>query len=357
MKLKKHEEEYFECIKNYIGNNLKNFIKSLISSITNEKKIIQCEKFLNAFKLECEKQKDEYFLEEDFDLFIKSNDENYINLNDKTIRRIIKNNQSTYIFLCLLVAFVNTCLKLKKNYEFVKNIMILEYPTIYCRASLTKRIANKINVLQMKNFCSFVFSTHSSQLFFEIANSLRLSYTKDDFNNKFLIAQGLKINEKLKYRLIENNFTQEGINSRNLEIIINCCFSENVILVEGLKDYELANQIIKNNNQLNDYLCDVYDCNSKGEVIKVYTYLWQHKIIEPFAFVDIDNDPPDSLKAKFTINNKESFFYAFDTTLEEETKDSNPSSKNNLKWYTFQNIQKCQHIKISLMQFMNILIE
>jgi hypothetical protein len=85
-------------------------------------------------------------------------------------------------------------------------------------------------------------------------------------------------------------------NYRDLSNLSKTLFSSNVILLEGILDNTLINEIITNNNndeKLQNQYYTILDCAGKGNIKKIYNAISDLNLLELiklFLFYDLDNE-------------------------------------------------------------------
>ncbi len=327
----------------FIGE-IRRFINGFFSKkmIIKDKELIHNIKDTNIFLNDLVnyglKNKDEYFKNEILSAF-KIDDNlknNIINIefitNEKILLKI--SGQGMYSLLKFCSIIIEKCFQNNDYNKTVKTILIIDEPEKYCHKSLIKKISNIL--FKLFNLNVFViFSSHSDFL----VNEIILRFRKEGNENFFLFNHNYPNNNDANIieivdfisKLNNYNFSNKvkSISRREQKIIVSSFFDENIILVEGLKDYEFASYIIQN-NEFDSYYFSIYDCEGKENVKKMKQIISDlNKEKNIFCFVDRDEDEP------IEDNN----FYEFVPNLEKVINDPNAGKKNNLDFYTQQNIQ------------------
>ncbi|MGL4647578.1 MAG: TOPRIM nucleotidyl transferase/hydrolase domain-containing protein [Mycoplasmoidaceae bacterium] len=253
-------------------------------------------------------------------------------------------------------------------------VFILDEPEKFLHPTLIKKVSYLLFDLY-KNFNISIISVTHSPLF--------LNFTmQESIRNKSLASIYKFIRNKEKYcddsendykNVIEVDINKiEELNYRERENIWNSLFSENIFLVEGLKDYEFLSVFLEN-IFINKYYF-IIDCSGKQGVLKMYEFINNiFNINKCFLLFDCDSKENNIDKIeKFTTENglesdeakikieenklKKSnefktklldyeFFYEFMDNLEEEIKDYK-RNKHDMTYITMDNIKEMYNYEL-----------
>ncbi|MGL4647577.1 MAG: ATP-dependent nuclease [Mycoplasmoidaceae bacterium] len=239
-------------------------------------------------------------------------------------------------------------------------IFIFDEPEKFLHPTLMKKVALLLFDLYYKEKVNIILSTHSPFfLNFIMEESIRNKVNIETY--KFMNDDSIlevKLNNELNYRERKN--------------IYESLFSENIFLVEGLKDYEFVSLMLKENFAKQYYL--IIDCYGKLNVKKMHDYInKKFHINECFLFFDRDyyerndfriSDHASKKKIGFERAKKEieskrkssadnirknlanyPFYYEFIDDLEEEIRD-HKRNKHDMTYITMDNIKKMDNYEL-----------
>ena len=262
---------------------------------------------LNSFKL------DENIKEHQIKVEILNNDKNKIN--------DYSSGQGMYSLLKL-------CYLVIKNHsqQGQKTILIIDEPEKHCHKTLIKKIFNMLYELYSLDL-RIIFATHSDYLLSECVSKFRSNETDKNY---------IFYHSKNNIKNISNIFEYiKKTNRKEQEIIVSSLFDENIILVEGLKDYEFL-KIILSENELNSYYCSIYDCGGKTCVKKIKEIISNLDIDKNVrCIVDADKDAP--------IDDKD--FYEIKPNLETAIEDPKFDKKSDISFYSYENLKDKKEYK------------
>lgn len=362
---KKDDEKYSANIKKFI-NKLFGLIQIPFSEEI-EEKIQKANDFIKKFYDEIEKNsKNNKYFKNEIKNIIKSK---YEDNNDKFLsdeffeNDDISKNQSikessTGEGVFSILSFCLYFLKTLESEEILNNeykhLIIIDEPEKFCHVSLVNKIAKILYEFLTLNV-SIIFTTHSPEIIFQIYRSNR---TK---NNKNI--EMYKTLDNYEYKLVpvisQNN---SGTNSREMKILINALFDENVFLAEGLKDYELVCEIM--DNDFENYFYNVYDCSGKKTIEKIAKKMIELQINSKiFVLFDKDFDPNQPETSNNYVQEIKKLglsFYEFDNEIEDFLNSggggNNKSKKNdlsNIHYSKIKNLKKYPDLKKEIEDFLN----
>ncbi|MGL5630377.1 MAG: TOPRIM nucleotidyl transferase/hydrolase domain-containing protein [Mycoplasmoidaceae bacterium] len=302
------------------------------------------EKIVENIKL----NNDEYFEKSIAEGIICDNTKNdddckYFNFSNNRWTKDLGNGSEVYTLLKFLLEIIKAfrCVADPKNE--IKTILFINEPEIYCHPSLIKRIFRIFRKMADLNL-NVIFSTHSPFSVFEF-----LKYSYSNRINSFMIQKNKRENinaPEINLIKINQMFFSE-INMREIKLISEIIFSDNPILVEGLKDYQLFFEIIENN--MNDTYYDIYDCGGKQTIKKIAKVIKEFFFINCFIAFDRDykdynknyNLKIDSDNFLNDVINSGLYYYEFKDRLEEflEGIDEKQHIKNDISHITFNKIK------------------
>lgn len=122
-------------------------------------------------------------------------------------------------------------------------------------------------------------------------------------------------NPKIFFKMIDKNEMLKVLSDwtyREKTIIFDSFFSENNILVEGIRDRELIDIILREYFR-NEY-CDIHDCSGKSAMMKINKKLMEFDINDNFILFDKD------LPGKLDNLNYNTYYYCFPIDIETSLK-------------------------------------
>lgn len=289
-----------------------NYVRKSLEKISCETDNINNDEYfildiLNSFKL------DENIKEHQIKVEILNNDKNKIN--------DYSSGQGMYSLLKL-------CYLVIKNHsqQGQKTILIIDEPEKHCHKTLIKKIFNMLYELYSLDL-RIIFATHSDYLLSECVSKFRSNETDKNY---------IFYHSKNNIKNISNIFEYiKKTNRKEQEIIVSSLFDENIILVEGLKDYEFL-KIILSENELNSYYCSIYDCGGKTCVKKIKKIISNLDIDKNVrCIVDADKDSP--------IDDKD--FYEIKPDLETAIEDPKFDKKSDISFYSYENLKNKKEYK------------
>ena len=258
----------------------------------------------------------------------------------------------------LLAQWIDKLHQLKLFNNNLKHLIILESPEQFGHIALVNKIAKvlyQINQMQV----NIVLTTHSPELVHQFYRSNRL--------NDAQTIKTLKLLEKDAFFIADfTKSSQIGIlNSRDLKMLVQALFDENVFLVEGLKEYELINQLM--DHDFPEHFYNVYDCQGKAVVKKRLAFLL-HFRINHSCFVlfdrDLKNQSPEqkqrsqhylnAVKQLYQQQQLEPYYYQVENNIEDFLHQD--GAKNDLHLVHYDYIKKLPHygdLKMALNIFLN----
>lgn len=222
------------------------------------------------------------------------------------------------IFLYSLLISLSGIIKTIKDKKGINKFLIIDEIEKYTHKTLAIKIANVITDL-LRNDINVIFSTHSSIVLREIWHQYsELSQTASAFTESklkfeilFMKSYGKKDNYKIYFKLLKKEQlvpVLQDCSYREQSIIFDTFFSENNILVEGLRDRELIDAILK--RYYSNKYCDVHDCSGKGSIIRLNRKIMTLDVNDVFIMFD-----RDSVKSHNDINYN-NYYFSFPKDLE-----------------------------------------
>lgn len=325
------------------SSNIKQFINKLFGSLqisfNNEikEKINKANDFITKFHKEIDDNSNNKYFKKEIKKIIKSKydqtkesfNEEFFDNNDVAKEENLKNSstgEGVFSIISFCLYFIKTLKKEKFLDNNKKNLIIIDEPEKFCHPSLVSKISRIISELSSMEI-KIIFTTHSPELIFQICR-----------NNKVQINSSLNA-----YKMLDNYFYDKvkidyGIknSSRDIKILVNSFFDENIFLVEGLKDYELISTII--DNSFSNYYYSVYDCSGKENVKKMaeliltsHISITSHTSIKLFLLFDKDFKPNKAKNSSSRISDMNSMINDISScnkTHSQVTKFLNNSLKN-----------------------------
>ncbi|MGL4768904.1 MAG: TOPRIM nucleotidyl transferase/hydrolase domain-containing protein [Mycoplasmoidaceae bacterium] len=303
------------------------------------------EKIIENIKL----NNDEYFEKSIVEGIICNNTSNnnddckYFDFSNNIWSKELGNGSEVYTLLKFLLEIIKAFRDVADPKNEIKTILFINEPEIYCHPSLIKRIFRIFRKMADVNL-NVIFSTHSPFSIFEF-----LKYSYSNKMNSFMIQKNRKENVHApEINLIKiNQMFFSDINMREIKLISEIIFSDNPILVEGLKDYQLFFEIIENN--MNDVYYDIYDCGGKQTIKKIAKVIKEFFFINSFIAFDRDyKDYKKNYNLKIDSDNflndvidSGLYYYEFKDRLEEflEDIDEKPYIKSNISHITINKIE------------------
>lgn len=200
------------------------------------------------------------------------------------------------IFLYSLLISLSSIIKNLKDKRGVNKFLIIDEIEKYTHKTLAIKIANVISELIKKDI-NVIFTTHSSIILKEIwheyclllENSNIFTKSKLKFDILFMKSKIVENENKIFFKKITKDnlyHILKGCTIREQSIIFETFFSENNILVEGIKDKELVDAILR--KKFKYKYCDTHDCNGKGPLLKINKVLMEFNVSDTFILFDGD---------------------------------------------------------------------
>lgn len=256
---------------------------------------------------------DEYFDSFLFDEYIKVKDinDNKIEINydffqEKNIKGIEEGDTSSGSGNYSLIKFLYKLLSIDTNlFTFDKDwVLVIDEVEKFSHPELIFKMAKLIISISMK--IDVVVTTHSP-LFLERIFYLHKKWIKEDceIQIKYFLKyrenkEGEDIEEQIikQIKELDSNKIKKIIkewNYRDLSNLSKTLFASNVILLEGILDNTLINEIITNNDdeKLQNQYYTILDCAGKGNIKKIYNAISDLNLLELiklFLFYDLDNE-------------------------------------------------------------------
>lgn len=354
------------------SSNVKQFINKLFGSLQIsindqiKEKINKANDFIAKFHKEIDDNSNDKYFKKEIKKIIKSKheetkeflNEEFFDNHDAAKEENLKNSstgEGVFSIISFCLYFIKTLKKEKFLDNNKKNLIIIDEPEKFCHPSLVTKISKIIYELSFMKI-KIIFTTHSPGLIFQIWR-----------NNK------IKINDDLiGYKMLDN-FTNDKVvikckkSSRDIKILINSFFDENIFLVEGLKDYELICEIM--DNKFPEYYYNVYDCSGKNIVKNIINLILEsHKESDPNLFILFDKDYKPSKNSEETKNisnkylneinqikqNRGIFFYQFDDNLEDFLGETNTDKNDltNINFNYLKNLPKYKELENEIKLFL-----
>lgn len=354
------------------SSNIKQFINKLFGSLqisfNNEikEKINKANDFITKFHKEIDDNSNNKYFKKEIKKIIKSKydqtkeffNEEFFENHDAGKEESLKNSstgEGVFSIISFCLHFIKTLKKEKFFDNNKKNLIIIDEPEKFCHPSLVAKISKIIYELSSMEI-KIIFTTHSPELIFQIWR-----------NNKIKIN-----NDLIAYKMLDN-FSNDKVvinckkSSRDIKILINSFFDENVFLVEGLKDYELICEIM--DNKFPEYYYNVYDCSGKDIVKNIINLILEsHKESNPNLFALFDKDYKPSKNSEETKNisnkylnkinqikqNRGIFFYEFDDNLEDFLGETNIDKNDltNINFNYLKNLPKYNELENEIKLFL-----
>lgn len=383
------EIHYFEDVikdKNYSTSKSKdytpqakmlNFIKEKIKIIDTKiqlneqqkQKLFEWTNLFHSFNKEkINGDDDEYFDSFLFNEYIKVKDinDNKIEINydffqEKNIKGIEEGDTSSGSGNYSLIKFLYKLLSIDTNlFAFDKNwVLVIDEVEKFSHPELIFKMVKLIISISMK--INVVVTTHSP-LFLERIFYLHKKWIKEDYEIQikyFFKYREYKENENIEEKIIkqikelDSNKIKKIIkewNYRDLSNLSKSLFASNVILLEGILDNTLINEIITNSDdeKLQNQYYTILDCAGKTNIKKIYHAISDLNLLEfikLFLFYDLDNE--ETIKVESNVfkfenspNLEQSFF-----DVEFETNVSGRKKVVSVKLKDFEN-KGCYTMKI-----------
>lgn len=228
----------------------------------------------------------------------------------------------------------------KNNFEIC---LIIDEPEKFLHPTLMKKVINILINLSTNYGVKIVFSSHSPIFL----NILFLKLLHKNYNLLFLYK--FLRNDKF-YEIDKKVIFSQNVNIRQRKLICESLFAENIVLVEGLKDFEYASQITE--NLFENHYFTIIDCGGWTDVININDLILKSTSnhLQCFSFIDSDGMKRED---KFINIKNYKYFYIFEKDIEQEMCDKF-QTKNNTSIYKFDNIKKTKNfdsIKEKLTQY------
>ena len=383
------EIHYFEDVikdKNYSTSKSKdytpqakmlNFIKEKIKIIDTKiqlneqqkQKLFEWTNLFHSFNKEkINGDDDEYFDSFLFNEYIKVKDinDNKIEINydffqEKNIKGIEEGDTSSGSGNYSLIKFLYKLLSIDTNlFAFDKNwVLVIDEVEKFSHPELIFKMVKLIISISMK--INVVVTTHSP-LFLERIFYLHKKWIKEDYEIQikyFFKYREYKENENIEEKIIkqikelDSNKIKKIIkewNYRDLSNLSKSLFASNVILLEGILDNTLINEIITNSDdeKLQNQYYTILDCAGKTNIKKIYHAISDLNLLEfikLFLFYDLDNEETIKVESNvFKFENSPNLVQSF-FDVEFETNVSGRKKVVSVKLKDFEN-KGCYTMKI-----------
>lgn len=264
------------------------------------------------------------------------------------------------IFLYSLLISLSAIIKCIKDKKGVNKFLIIDEIEKYTHKTLAIKIANVITDL-LRNDINVIFTTHSSIILKEVwhqysellETSQAFTQSKLKFEIIFMKSKIINNENKIFFKSLKKEQLIPVLHDctyREQTIIFDTFFSENNILVEGLRDRELVDAILR--RYYSNKYCDIHDCSGKGTILRLNKKIMTLDVNDVFILFDKDTA---KVQSDISYNN---YFYTFPKDLEtsfgiNKNDKSNTSMFNKKNISNYSNNQDFKNLLNVLLKYLN----